>query len=158
MESTRSSRDTTTRIRSKSRACVQRRAGFTTPKLSPIETTMRDFKRRTRFSSPRSRTYSVSAMEIEKWMSRAAIMSSPPSIRRICCPKRSLRSLRLGSCCFLTSLNCIRKELSKDAADRYITLSPELMGSDSVQLLFNANLLQRDKTDACRVRLVDFSC
>lgn len=41
--------------------------------------------------------------------------------------------------------------------DRYVTLPPEIIGSDSVQLLFNANLLQRDKTDSCRVRLVDFS-
>ena len=41
--------------------------------------------------------------------------------------------------------------------DRYVTLPPEMIGSDSVQLLFNANLLQRDKTDSYRVRLVDFS-
>ena len=50
---------------------------------------------------------------------------------------------------------CINKVL-KTSPDRYVTLTPEQATSEAVQLLLSANLIQKDKVDNCKFRIVDF--
>ena len=52
--------------------------------------------------------------------------------------------------------DCIKKALSKDIADKYVTVSPEIAAGEAIQLLLTANLIQRDKSSVCRFCIVDF--
>ena len=56
----------------------------------------------------------------------------------------------------LTILQESINKVLKTSPDRYVTLTPEQATSEAVQLLLSANLIQKDKVDNCKFRIVDF--
>ncbi|KAK8818608.1 hypothetical protein WA538_003919, partial [Blastocystis sp. DL] len=52
---------------------------------------------------------------------------------------------------------CIQRALSTEATDKYSTLSPEQLSSESIRLLLSCNILQKDPKDSSRVKVVDYS-
>lgn len=64
-------------------------------------------------------------------------------------------SVRLSTEVLTILQNCINKVI-KTSPDKFVTLTPEQANSEAVQLLLTANLIQKDKTDMCKFRIVDF--
>ena len=51
---------------------------------------------------------------------------------------------------------CIKKTLDREASDKYVTLSPQMVAGEATQLLLSSNIIQIDPRNSNRVKIVDF--
>ena len=52
--------------------------------------------------------------------------------------------------------SCIRKHLDTTASDKYVEVPPTSVSNATIQFLLSANIIQKDKKNPHRVKIVDF--
>lgn len=90
----------------------------------------------------------------------AILVNEVKSMLNVCYGDRTIQlgdgeNVRLSTEVLKILQDCINKVI-KTSPDKFVTLTPEQANSEAVQLLLTANLIQKDKTDVCKFRIVDF--
>ena len=107
---------------------------------------------------PEVNSYTRNTARLQK--ANAILVNEVKSMLNLCYGDRMIQlgegeSVRLSTEGLTILQNCINKVI-KTSPDKFVTLTPEQANSEAVQLLLTANLIQKDKTDMCKFRIVDF--
>ena len=107
---------------------------------------------------PEVNSYTRNTARLQK--ANAILVNEVKSLLNLCYVDRMIQlgegeSVRLSTEVLTILQNCINKVI-KTSPDKFVTLTPEQANSEAVQLLLTANLIQKDKTDMCKFRIVDF--
>ena len=107
---------------------------------------------------PEVNSYTRNTVRLQK--ANAILVNEVKSMLNLCYGDRMIQlgegeSVRLSTEVLTILQNCINKVI-KTSPDKFVTLTPEQANSEAVQLLLTANLIQKDKTDMCKFRIVDF--
>ena len=107
---------------------------------------------------PEVNSYTRNTARLQK--ANAILVNEVKSMLNLCYGDRMIQlgeggSVRLSTEVLTILQNCINKVI-KTSPDKFVTLTPEQANSEAVQLLLTANLIQKDKTDMCKFRIVDF--
>ena len=107
---------------------------------------------------PEVNSYTRNTARLQK--ANAILVNEGKSMLNLCYGDRMIQlgegeSVRLSTEVLTILQNCINKVI-KTSPDKFVTLTPEQANSEAVQLLLTANLIQKDKTDMCKFRIVDF--
>ena len=107
---------------------------------------------------PEVNSYTRNTARLQK--ANAILVNEVKSMLNLCYGDRMVQlgegeSVRLSTEVLTILQNCINKVI-KTSPDKFVTLTPEQANSEAVQLLLTANLIQKDKTDMCKFRIVDF--
>ena len=107
---------------------------------------------------PEVNSYTRNTARLQK--ANAILVNEVKSMLNLCYGDRMIQlgegeSVRLSTEVLTILQNCINKVI-KTSPDKFVTLTPEQANSEAVQLLLTANLIQKDKTDVCKFRIVDF--
>lgn len=107
---------------------------------------------------PEVNSYTRNTARLQK--ANAILVNEVKSMLNLCYGDRMIQlgegeSVRLSTEVLTILQSCINKVI-KTSPDKFVTLTPEQANSEAVQLLLTANLIQKDKTDMCKFRIVDF--
>ena len=107
---------------------------------------------------PEVNSYTRNTARLQK--ANAILVNEVKSMLNLCYGDRMIQlgegeSVRLSTEVLTILQNCINKVINT-SPDKFVTLTPEQAKSEAVQLLLTANLIQKDKTDMCKFRIVDF--
>ena len=107
---------------------------------------------------PEVNSYTRNTARLQK--ANTILVNEVKSMLNLCYGDRMIQlgegeSVRLSTEVLTILQNCINKVI-KTSPDKFVTLTPEQANSEAVQLLLTANLIQKDKTDMCKFRIVDF--
>ena len=107
---------------------------------------------------PEVNSYTRNTARLQK--ANAILVNEVKSMLNLCYGDRMIQlgegeSVRLSTEVLTILQKCINKVI-KTSPDKFVTLTPEQANSEAVQLLLTANLIQKDKTDMCKFRIVDF--